>query len=182
MTGILGKPIGALRNWWRGESGSATVEFAIIFPFFITLFLSSVELGMIHFRHSMLERGLDMAVRDIRLGTGTNPSHDTIKDAICNYAGVLPRCDSNLRLEMILVDPRNYNPPSSTADCIDHSEPPNPAVTFVHGGSNEMMLLRACLVFAPIFPTAGLGYHMPKDGAGNAAMTVASAFVQEPRG
>lgn len=172
----------ALSQWWKGESGSATVEFAIMFPFYITLFLSSVELGMIHFRHSMLERGLDLAVRDIRLGTGTNPSHDDIKDAICEFAGVLPQCGDNLRLEMILVDPRAYVAPAASADCIDHSEESNPMRSFEHGGSNQMMLLRACYVFSPIFPTAGLGYHAVKDGAGNVAMTAASAFVQEPRG
>lgn len=182
MTRILTTPVAVLRRFWAGEHGSSTIEFAIMFPFFITLFLSSVELGMIHFRHSMLERGLDMAVRDIRLGTGTNPTHDDIKDAICNYAGVLPQCDANLRLEMILVDPRNYNPPPVAADCVDHSEDPVPLRNFIHGGSNEMMMLRACFVFSPIFPTAGLGYQMPKDGAGNVAMTAASAFVQEPRG
>lgn len=182
MIGFIKRPRAAVRRFLRGENGTATVEFAIMFPFYITLFLSSVELGMIHFRHSMLERGLDMAVRDIRLGTGTNPSHDDIKDAICNYAGVLPECGDNLRLEMILVDPRNYNPPSATADCIDHSEASNPMQGFVHGGSNQMMLLRACYVFSPVIPTSGLGYQLPKDGAGNVAMTAASAFVQEPRG
>ena len=182
MRRLIATPGAALRRWWAGDSGSATVEFAIMFPFFVTLFLSAVELGMIHFRHSMLERGVDMAVRDIRLGTGTNPSHDDIKDAICNYAGVLPNCGTNLRLEMILVDPFDYTPPPAIADCIDHSEDPNPLRTFDYGSSNEVMLLRACLVFSPVFPTAGLGYQIPKDGAGNIAMTVASAFVQEPRG
>ncbi|MCF3593326.1 pilus assembly protein [Rhodobacteraceae bacterium LMO-12] len=184
MSTLFARSGAALRQWWKGESGSATVEFAIMFPFYITLLLSSVELGMVHFRHSMLERGLDMAVRDIRLGTGTNPSHDDIKDAICEYAGVLPQCDANLRLEMILVDPRDYVAPPASADCIDHSEESNPMRSFEHGGSNELMMLRACYVFSPIFPTAGLGYQMAEnsDGAGNVAMTAASAFVQEPRG
>ena len=80
----------------------------------------------------------------------------------------------------IVVDPRNYVAPDSTADCIDHSEPSNPLREFAHGTANEMMLLRACFVFSPIFPTAGLGYALEKDGAGNAAMVASSAFVQEP--
>ena len=184
MSRVFAGTRAALRRFRGSEQGSATVEFAIMFPFFITLFLSSVEMGMIHLHHSMLERGLDMAVRDIRLGTGSNPSHDDIKDAICDYAGVLPKCDANLRLEMILVDPRAYVAPPSTPDCIDHSEDPLPLRNFAHGGSNQMMLLRACYVFSPIFPTAGLGYQLVEDGdgAGNAAMSAASAFVQEPRG
>ena len=182
MNRLYAKSRAVLARFWQGERGTATVEFAIMFPFYITLFLSSVELGMIHFRHSMLERGLDRAVRDVRLGTGTNPSYDDIKDSICTYAGVLPQCSANLRLEMILVDPRAYVAPDAIADCIDHSEDPLPLRNFVHGGSNQMMLLRACYVFSPVFPTAGLGYQLPKDGAGNVAMTASSAFVQEPRG
>ena len=174
--------IGAARRWWAGESGTATVEFAIIFPFYVSLFMTTVELGMITFRHSMLERGLDLAVREVRLGTGSNPTADDIKQDICTYAGVLRDCMSNLRLEMIVVDPRNYSAPPAGADCIDHSEDPEPMRNFTHGGSNQMMLLRACYVFEPVFPTAGLGYQLEKDGAGNAAMVAASAFVQEPRG
>ena len=173
-----------LRPWrrlWKSDAGSATVEFAIIFPFYVTLFMTTVELGMITFRHSMLERGLDMAVREVRLGTGTNITHDEIKDLICEYSGVLPNCQNSIRLEMILVDPRNYVAPNAVADCIDHSEDPTPLREFTHGGSNQMMLLRACFVFSPIFPTSGLGYSLAKDGAGNAAMVASSAFVQEPR-
>ncbi|MDQ2089453.1 TadE/TadG family type IV pilus assembly protein [Marimonas arenosa] len=169
-----------LRRFRRSEAGTATVEFAIIFPFYVTLFMTTVELGMITFRHSMLERGLDLAVRDVRLGTGTNPSHDEIKDRICTYAGVLPNCTDNLRLEMTVVDPRNYVSPTASADCIDHSEASNPLRAFVNGAANEMMMLRACYVFSPLFPTAGLGYSLSKDGAGNTAMVATSAFVQEP--
>lgn len=177
----IARILGGARRWWRSETGTATVEFAIIFPFYVTLFMTTVELGMITFRNSMLERGLDMAVRDVRLGTGTNPTHDDIKAAVCYYSGVLPHCLDNLRLEMIVVDPRNYVAPSNTADCIDHSEVSNPLREFTNGGANQMMLLRACYVFSPIFPTSGLGFSLEKDGAGNAAMIASSAFVQEPR-
>jgi Flp pilus assembly protein TadG len=171
-----------LRRFHGSEDATATLEFAIVFPFFISLFLSSVELGLITFQHSMLERGLDMAVRDVRLGTGTNPTAEDIKDGVCYYAGVLPDCDTNLRLEMVTVDPRNFTPPPARADCTDQSEDPRPLRNFVHGGANQMMMLRACYVFSPIFPTAGLGAQLVTDGAGNAAMTATSAFVQEPRG
>lgn len=170
-----------LAAWLRDETGTATVEFAIMFPIFVSIFLSSVELGVISLRHSMLERGLDMAVRDIRLGTGTNPQHDDIKAAICNYAGLLADCENSLRLEMIQVDPRNYTPPPGGADCIDHSEPVSAVRSFVNGQSNDLMMMRACYVFTPVFPTAWLGQQLVKDGAGNAAITAASAFVQEPR-
>lgn len=178
---MIGRLLKRCRRFWRAEDGNATVEFAITFPAMITIMLSGLELGFVTLQDSMLERAMDLTVREIRLGTGTAPQHDDIKAAICNYAGVLPDCTDNLRLEMIRVDPRNYVAPNATADCVDHSEATNPVRSFVNGDENESMLLRACLVFRPVFPTAGMGLQLAKDGAGNAAMTAASAFVQEPR-
>lgn len=165
---------------WQNEEGSATVEFAIIFPFFISLFLSSVEMGMITLRHAMLERGLDMAVRDIRLSTGAAPQHDKIKDDVCDYAGLIPNCSTSLRLEMVQVDLRNAVSLPKKVDCTDASKPVEPVRSFVNGQENDMMILRACVKFDPIFPTSGLGKQLKTDGAGQAALVAVAAFVQEP--
>ncbi len=169
-----------IRGFGREEEGNATIEFAILFPFFIIMFCAAVELGMITFRHSMLERGLDMAVRDVRLTTGGNFQHDDIVNRTCAYAGFLPNCGSNLRLEMIPLNMRNFSSPGGTANCIDHSLAANPIRQFSNGQQNQMMLLRACFVFKPVFPLTGLGRHLTTDGSGNAAMVATSAFVQEP--
>ena len=169
-----------IKGFGHDEEGNATIEFAILFPFFIIMFCAAVELGMITFRHSMLERGLDMAVRDVRLTTGANFQHDDIVTRTCGYAGFLPNCEANLRLEMIPLDMRNFTGPSGTANCVDESLAANPIVRWANGQQNEMMLLRACLVFKPVFPLTGLGRHLTTDGAGNAAMVATSAFVQEP--
>lgn len=169
-----------LRRFRGEEAGTATLEFVILFPFFIIMFCASVELGMITFRHSMLERGLDMAIRDVRLTTGANFQHDDIRDRVCGYSGFLPNCDSNLRLEMVSLDMRNYSSPNGSANCIDHSEQANPIRQWENGQQNEMMLIRACYVFKPVFPLTGLGRHLSTDGADNAAMVATSAFVQEP--
>lgn len=107
--------IHTLRHFRRDEDGNATVEFAILFPFFIFMFCAAVELGMITFRHSMLERGLDLAVRDVRLTTGANFQHNDIKDLTCQYAGFLPDCDTQLHLEMQPLDMRNFTAPSTAA-------------------------------------------------------------------
>ncbi len=169
-----------IRRFRSEEDGSATLEFAILFPFFVFMFCAAVELGMITFRHSMLERGLDLAVRDVRLTTGANFQHDDIKEMTCNYAGFLPDCRQNLRLEMIPVDMRNFSSPPAEADCVDHSQIVDPIRELRNGQQNEMIFLRACFVFKPIFPLTGLGRHLDTDASGNAAMVAQSAFVQEP--
>ena len=171
-----------LARFRRGEAGSATVEFVIMFPLFITIMLSSVEVGMITMRHTMLERGLDLAVRDIRLGTGILPkSHSQLKDMICDYSIYIPQCKQTLKLEMKPVDLRDSVTFAADADCFDAVEPLKPVRTFVTGNDNELMILRACFKFKPLYPLSGLGYALAKDGSGYSKMIAISAFVQEPR-
>lgn len=170
-----------LRRFHRDEGGNATIEFVIMFPLFIFLTLAGIEMGIVTIRQSTLERAVDLTVRDIRLGTGTAPQHNDIKNLICDRAAMVPDCRSNLRLEMISVDPENFSPPPTTPDCTDASQQVNPVRQFKNGMDNELMILRACAKFKPYFPLSGVGRELDKDNAGYAAVTVTSAFVQEPR-
>ncbi len=170
-----------LRRMARDDRGTASVEFVIVFPFFLGVLVSSVELSMITVRETMLERALDLTVRDIRLETGTAPQHDDIKELICDRAPIIADCEDNLRLEMVEIDPRDWTDPDASFDCTDTSEDVQPVRNFVNGQENQLMLLRACAKFSPIFPGAGIGKKLEKDGAGMAAITAVSAFVQEPQ-
>lgn len=169
------------KRFLRDEDGTATVEFAITFPAMLFFMLSGIELGFVTLHHASLERAVDITVRDIRLDTGAAPQHDEIKDLICARAGFIENCQSNLRLEMVQVDPFNWSSIAADADCTDRSEEVAPVRNFVNGQSNELMVLRACAKIDPIFPTTGLGQNMVKDAAGQYALISTSAFVQEPR-
>lgn len=169
-----------LRQFRRDEKGQMVVEFALAVPLIFTLFLTSVEMGIYSMRQMFLDRGLDMTVRLIRLNTGTNYTHLQVKDMICDFSGFLTECDTTLRLEMSPVNPRSFNGFAGSADCVDASQPITPLRTFVHGGNHQLMLMRACYMFKPVFPSTGLGYHLTKDGSGRAKMVSLSAFVQEP--
>lgn len=164
----------------KDDKGTASIEFVIVFPFFLGLLLSSFELSLITMRETMLERALDLTVREIRLETGSAPQHDEIKTRVCARAPVIPDCEKNLRLEMVQVDPRNWVNPAEDFDCTDQSQDVQPVRSFVNGMDNDLMLLRACAKFSPTFPGAGLGNSLSKDAAGMAALVASSAFVQEP--
>ena len=174
-----------LRQFGRKEDGQLAVEFVLAVPLVFTLFITSVEMGMYAVRQMFLERGVDIAVREIRLATGDNPEHDEVKDNICGFAGFLPDCDTTLRLEMIPLDPRAFDQSLyGQADCIDVSAPPPPdedLPNFIPGNSHQLMILRACYAFEPVFPTSGLGFAYAKDGSGRSQMFASSAFVQEPQ-
>ncbi|MFD2738410.1 TadE/TadG family type IV pilus assembly protein [Sulfitobacter aestuarii] len=178
MKRFLDKP---LRRFRRDESGGAlTIEFVIFVPLLFGCLLMSVELGIYAMRNMFLERGLDITVRHVRLNTNTPMTHAQLKDMICEYSGFLKDCDQTLRLEMAPVNPRNFAAFDQQADCVDISKPVEPVRGFKLGQDHELMLLRACVKFDPIYPTTGLGYAMEKDGSGKARMIATTAFVQEP--
>ncbi|WP_375691481.1 TadE/TadG family type IV pilus assembly protein [Pseudooceanicola sp. LIPI14-2-Ac024] len=171
-----------LRRFLRREDGSmAVVEFAIMFPVVLTMFLSGVEMGIMTVRQTLLEHALNLAVRDLRIGTGAAVTHDSLRDRICGYAGMLPNCEDALRLELRATDLRNYtNTLSNEPDCLNRAEEINPVLAFSNGQRSELMLMRACFIFTPIFPNIGFGYNAKKDDAGDIRLYATTAFVNEP--
>ncbi|MEQ9259087.1 MAG: pilus assembly protein, partial [Roseovarius sp.] len=159
-----------IKRFLRDEGGNASVEFVIVFPVYLSMMLMSIELGFITLRHSLLERGLDIAVREIRLGTGTAPQHDQIKAMICENAIMILDCENSLRLEMRSADIRAFNSLDTTADCTDSAEPTKPVRQFTPGQENQLMLLRACLRFDPLFPDDALGSALSKNASGQSAI------------
>lgn len=187
---MISKITQKLRRFWRDEEGSVTVEFAILFPALITVMIAGIEIGVINIRHTVLERSLDLAVRELRLGTGKLDSdseirHTAVKSRICEYgSGILgANCMTTLRLEMKPVDTRGPTSAmafNSSVDCYDVAEPLKPVTQFTPGLPNQLMLIRACLLYRPLFPTAGLGRALQKNSVGQASMISFSSFVQEP--
>jgi len=178
---MIGRALQPLRQFRSREDGNVTIEFAIVVPLFLMILMSTVELGLITIKQSMLERALDQTVRDLRLGTGSDQQHDDIRDTICARSGFIDSCDTSLRLEMVQVDPFNWTAIDATPDCINAVEEVLPVRSFSSGQSNELMFIRACMKFNPIFPQWGLGDSLGKDGDGRVSLFASSAFVQEPR-
>lgn len=170
-----------LKRFFKQEAGHASIEFAIMFPVFFFILLSSIELGVMTVRSALLERALDVVVREIRLTTGTAPSHQALKEKLCNETNVVPDCLTNLALEMYLVDPRAWTDIPAKATCTNRAEEVDPVVSFSNGMDNELMILRACAKFNPMFTAIGLSSLLQRDAAGDSAIVAKSAFVQEPR-
>ncbi|WP_425099738.1 TadE/TadG family type IV pilus assembly protein [Tropicibacter sp. S64] len=169
------------RRFRRDEDGNATVEFAVYFTVFFLLLAAGVEIAYMNLRHAMLERGLDLATREIRLSTGDIPTYADVRAMICEKATILDECESNLRLEMVQVSPRDFSAAPVNADCQNAEQEPHPVRNFVPGQDNDLMLIRACLKYKPMLPTTSLGKQLNKDEEGYAQLVVTSAFVQEPR-
>ncbi|MEQ6248510.1 TadE family protein [Sulfitobacter sp. HNIBRBA3233] len=171
-----------LRIFRKNEDGMIiALEFVIMAPLIFSFFFFGLEMGIYSVRQMLLDRGLEVTTRQVRLNTGMVFDHDDLKRAICQNAGNLPDCNTVLRLEMVSMDPRNFTGLPASPDCPDVSEPATPVRGWSLGQPHELMILRACYKFTPVFPMTGLGQDFRKDGGGKVAMTSISAFVQEPR-
>lgn len=164
----------------RNDGGSSTIEFAIFFPMFAFILMGGYEIGYYNVSSSMLDRGLDMAVRDVRLGRMENVDVASLKERVCEYAIYVDDCQANIAIALEPVQAPSFVPPSSYAQCIDRSADVQPATVFTDGGENELMLVRACVLVDPIFPTTWLGAQLQSFEGSGVAMVSTAAFVNEP--
>lgn len=170
-----------LRHFTRREDGSVTVEFAIVFPVFMTIFLSVFEGGLLMTKLVMLDRGLDITVRAIRLAPGDSDiTHDSVKTMICDNALILQDCEDVIQIEMVVISADSWTMPDTAADCIDRESELEPVISFDNGDENDIMFIRACVVIEPMFATSGLGLALAKDASGGVRILASSAFAIEP--
>lgn len=169
-----------LRRFRREDSASATLEFALMVPMMLLLCMSTIELGIYLTREVMLERGIDLAVRQVRIGAMETVTHDALVEAICEGAVIIPDCANQLKLEMSRRDLRSWTGFNQAADCVDREDDAQPPSTFEPGMQNELVVLRACSLFDPLFPTTGLGSKIPRQSGGAYAIVAMTAYVVEP--
>jgi len=168
-------------NRTKSEDGNASVEFVLSVPVFLLLFVSIFELGMAMTRLTMLEHGLDVAMREVRLSTGEDVTHNEIRDLICDEAGMLKDCKSSLAVEMVTIDTDTWQMPSEFAACVNRAGQASPVVAWENGRQSDVMFIRACFVVDPMFPTLGLGAILETDHTGGMFLVASSAFSQEPK-
>ncbi|WP_019955618.1 TadE/TadG family type IV pilus assembly protein [Yoonia vestfoldensis] len=174
-----------VRDFLGNEEGAVTVGFVIAFPVFMFIFLMAFESGMVSLRHFALERGVDLAVRDVRIGMMPTPTPDTLRTRICASAGLIPDCENQLQIEMVQLDPRAWVDPSPTVACVDRGAAVQPPVAFTNTNNNRLLFLRACARFDPVIPTSGIGKAVVERNTsaaagGSYALVATSAFVVEP--
>jgi len=167
---------------FRTEDGNSSIEFAMVFPVFIVLFMSVIEMGVMMTRYMMFERALDVTVREMRLASSGSYTQDEIKRAICDETLIVASCRDALQIEMERLDENeaNWSFPSMNAVCKNRVEEIVPATTFQPGASHDTMYVRACLSVEPMFPWAGIGATLSKDDSGAYNMIAQSAFSVEP--
>lgn len=168
-----------LRGFARGERGGGGIELVLVLPIAMAVFMAAMESALYMTRSIMLERAVDMTVRELRLGGYAAPNVELLKDEICARASIIPQCRPDIRIEMRAVSTTTWNFPNESIRCIDRDENiiiPDEAVP---GQQNELMLIRVCIRQDAMFPGTGVGDDI-SNTHGRYKIVAVSAFVNEP--
>ncbi|MDP7151315.1 MAG: pilus assembly protein [Paracoccaceae bacterium] len=169
-----------LKTWLRRENGSVTLEFIILFPAILILFLASLEISFYMSRISMLERALDQNIRLLRLGGLQPATHEQLVFQICGDAMFSTSCPDDVLIELTPISTDTWNMPERNVTCVNRDEDIEPVINFQPGRENEIMLVRACAIVDPIFASTAFTLGMPKAAENGFLITAASTFVNEP--
>lgn len=173
--------ISKLRKFWsKDERGTATVEFVIVFPLIMAVFMSTFELAMLTAKYTMLDRAMDQTMRDVRLSSGNPLTSNEVKTRLCDRTLLIKDCHSEVVVEMTDILPPNWSWPATSTPCRDRGNNTMPIVNYTQASANKLVLVRVCALVDPWFPLTGLGMALTKDGSGAYQMTSVSAFVAEP--
>lgn len=157
--------------------GGASLEFVLVLPLLFVVMTAYFEVGWHTLRAAMLERGLALAARDIRLGVGPL-THEAVKAKVCEHAVVLADCERDLLLEL---DELDLAPGADkTPNCIDRTGRIEPKIEFDPGGRNRVMHIRACMIVDPLLPGIGVGLGLALDASGGYQLLADTAFMNEP--
>lgn len=164
----------------RREDGTASMEFVLVVPVILMIFMASFETGLLMTREILLEQSVDMTMRELRLGHYANVTNQLLKQQICNRTIIFPDCMSNIKIELVRVSTTDWTFPATPAVCVNSSTPAEPVTVLKYGEPNDLMLIRACISLPAMFPGTGLALQMKLDSSGNYALVARSAFVVEP--
>lgn len=171
------------RKFRADERGYSSVEFVIVATTFLTGFFWIFETGLIMTKQMMLERAIDMTVRDLRLYSNppTQQDGETIyqwaKRTTCENAYVFKDCEENLHLEMDVFDPSSGY--AKNFKCVDReANDLNPLGVFTPNQRSEIMYIRACIRVDPMMPN-GVALFPGVNDKG-VPLVADTAFMNEP--
>lgn len=177
---LLRQPL-PLRRAWRSEGGATSVEFVIVFPLMFTIFLASVDFGVTMLRQVMLDRAVDSAIREVRLGRISSDGSTQLSDLICQRSALLGNCSANIAVEMQRMEPESPVGLNAPFQCINEEQEITPALNFNAGASHDLMIIRVCVTANPLIRLTGWFTGLPINESGDYQLTARGVFVNEPR-
>lgn len=169
-----------LRRLWRREDGVAAMEFVLMVPVLLAVFMSAFECGLLMTRSILVEHAVDVTMRELRLGHYGRVTNALLKDEICRRTIIFGDCASNITVQLDRISQTNWAIPTPPPTCVNSNDDAEPVVDMNVGQDNDLMLVRVCVSLPAIFPGMGLALNLPQDELGNYALVARTAFVVEP--
>jgi len=170
-----------LARFRRHDAGTATVEFVIAVPLVLTFLFSSIDFGAVMLRQVFLDRSVDIAVRQVRLGAIDQSGFEAFRQMICDGTILIPNCTTTIAIEMRPIDTSTFAGLNTPAQCVNREEDIAPVLTFNPGGGNqELMLIRVCISADPFIDLTGMVLGMEADASGAYHIVSHAAFANEP--
>jgi len=167
------------KGFWR-EDGTATMEFVLMVPVFLTIFMASFESGLLMVRQILLDQSVDQSMRELRLGHMNNVTEASLRTQICSLTIVFSNCETVMMIQLDRISTTTWAIPGTPTACINRDEQIQPVVALQIGQQNDVMLVRVCVIQDAMFPTTGIGLGLAVDSQGGYALISRSAFVVEP--
>jgi hypothetical protein len=164
----------------QSAAGSATVEFVILVPLVLMMLLSSIDYGVVMLRQVFLDRAVDMAAREVRLGQMSG-GFNGFRDRICARTFLLGNCARTIAIEMRPISTATWAGLDEPARCVNRAEDIAPMLEFNPGaGRQELMLIRVCVAADPFIRLTGMVLGMQELPTGGYAVVSRTAWVNEP--
>ena len=163
-----------LSRFLRAERAAASIEFLFAFPVVFAMFIILLELCFLMARSTLLQQALDVTMREVRLGTLTDPTVLDLERQLCERMITVSDCQKSMVLEFTRVNTGTFAMPGQQAPCTRRNEEimaARAADTYDTGAENELMVVRACLVVDTITPLLDDAFEL----------FARTAFVNEPR-
>jgi hypothetical protein len=166
---------------FRREDGTATMEFVLVIPIIMSIFMASFETGLLMTRSILLEQSVDMTMRELRLGHYPDVTNALLKTEICKRTIIFESCEASIKIQMDRVSTTAWDVPIEPSQCINRSanavpvNDPDPTM-----GDNDVMIVRVCVILDAMFPSMGVALNLDLDSGGGYGLVARSAFVAEP--
>lgn len=170
-----------LKRFKDNEAGSASIEFVIAVPLILSLLFSAVDFGVVMLRQVFLDKAVDIAVRDVRLGRVQTANFEEFRDSICANTFLIADCANSIAIEMRPIDTGTWAGLDQPAQCVNREQEISPMLSFQPGSNaQELMMIRVCAVADPFIQMTGMVMGMPTDPSGAYFHASRAAFVNEP--
>jgi Flp pilus assembly protein TadG len=159
------------RGFGRSEDGATAIEFALVAPMLIALFLATIQIGVLELMSANRDAAVMSTARKIRTGQSDRPTGAAaFKEAICDQM-VDGRTACRDRLAISVQKVSNFGAAGDAADAA-------PTGQYDVGGPGDINLVRATYRWPLMLPMYGGGFALA--GPTEAIIDARAAFRNEP--